>query len=300
MSLCTICPRQCLVDRQVRTGFCGATATPEVASIAIHRGEEPVLSGERGVCNLFFAHCNLGCIYCQNNEISRRVVAPDKIFYHSLDEVADRIGELLQSSEPLLGFVSPSHYADSIPAIMEAIWQRGLHPTTIYNTNCYDSIETLRSVDPYIDIYLPDLKYSDPQLAARYSNAADYPAKARAALLEMVRLRGTRLLTGDDGLAFRGIIVRHLVLPGAVDNSIETLNWIADNIGNNIHLSLMGQYRPPDGMPLPDELYRTLNSDEYNTVVSHMQQLGFSHGWTQSLDASESCLPNFSKKDSFK
>ena len=281
-----------------------------MASIAIHRGEEPVLAGRRGVCNLFFAHCNLGCIYCQNNEISRRTVSSDKIFYHSIDEVADRISELMQNSaqpeqeascsEPMLGFVSPSHYADSIPVILEALHQRGLYPTTIYNTNCYDSIETLRMVDPYIDIYLPDLKYCDARLAARYSNAADYPAKAQAALLEMVRLRGTGLLIGDDGLAFRGIIVRHLVLPGQTENSRATLHWIADNIGTNIHLSLMGQYRPPDGIELPDELNRTLYDDEYNTITAYMQQLGFCHGWTQTLDACDSCLPDFSKKDSFK
>lgn len=281
------------------TGFCRASLATEVASICCHKGEEPPISGRKGICNIFFAHCNLQCLYCQNYDISRGTVAEEKIFYRTIDEVVDRIAEVLKESENMLGFVSPSHYAFVIPTIVEALHRRGLSPTVVYNTNGYDSRETLRMVEPYVDIYLPDFKYMSADLASRYSNAADYPTVAQQALQEMYRQKGSALPTDDDGMAYRGIIVRHLVLPGQVDNSRQVLEWIADNVSPNLHLSLMAQYFPPQGMTLPDELSRCLTAEEYEQVVDHFYAVGFHKGWVQELEANNHYHPHFEQKNAF-
>lgn len=296
---CHCCPRGCAVDRQAALGFCHAGREPEVASICIHPGEEPPLGGARGVCNVFFAHCNLQCCYCQNLDISRGRVDEAKIFYHSLDEVVARIELLLPQSENVLGFVSPTHYADSVPCIVDRLHADGFNPTVVYNSNGYDDIETLRRMEPYVDVYLPDMKYSDSKLAARLSHAEDYPRRAGEALMEMVRQKGSGLLCDEQGQAFRGIIVRHLVLPGEVDNSLGVLDWLADHLPMNLHLSLMAQYYPPEGADLPENLRRTLSAEEYDRVVDRYYQLGFYNGWLQELSSNESCRPDFSQKDSF-
>ncbi len=297
---CNNCPRQCAATRRETRGFCNAGDQLEVASIAIHRGEEPPLSGKKGVCNVFFAHCNLQCCYCQNYEISRGSVDTEKVFYHSISEVVDRIQELLPQTENVVGLVSPTHYADSVIPLIEAIHDRGLSPTIVYNTNGYDSVEVLQQLAPYIDIYLPDFKYMDSDLAFRYSSAADYPEKAQLALLEMYSQKGASLPTDENDIAFRGMIVRHLVLPGAVQNSIDCLRWLADNLGTRIHISLMAQYFPPQTVGrLPDELNRRLTKQEYQQVVDEFYRLGFSRGWVQELDSSEQFHPDFSQRQSF-
>ena len=249
---------------------------------------------------MFFAHCNLQCCYCQNYEISRGSVDTEKVFYHSISEVVDRIQELLPQTENVVGLVSPTHYADSVIPLIEAIHDRGLSPTIVYNTNGYDSVEVLQQLAPYIDIYLPDFKYMDSDLAFRYSSAADYPEKAQLALLEMYSQKGASLPTDENDIAFRGMIVRHLVLPGAVQNSIDCLRWLADNLGTRIHISLMAQYFPPQTVGrLPDELNRRLTKQEYQQVVDEFYRLGFSRGWVQELDSSEQFHPDFSQRQSF-
>lgn len=297
---CNNCPRNCPATRTDTRGFCNAGALLEVASIAIHKGEEPPLSGERGVCNVFFAHCNLQCCYCQNYEISRGEVAPSKVFYHSVSEVVDRIAELLPQTENIVGLVSPTQYADSIIPLIDAIHERGLSPTIVYNTNGYERVEILQQLAPYVDIYLPDFKYMDSDLARRYSSAANYPSVAQQALLEMYHQKGASLPTDDRDIAFRGMIIRHLVLPGAVQNSIDCLRWIADHLGTRVHLSLMAQYFPPQGVDtLPEALNRQLTESEYQQVVDEFYRLGFSRGWVQDLEAAEVFRPDFSQRQSF-
>ena len=299
---CTNCPRCCPVDRVSKTGFCQAGSEIEVASIAIHKGEEPPIAGSKGICNVFFAHCNLQCVFCQNYEISRGEVDAAKVFYSSEEAVIDRIAELLPQTENMLGLVSPSHYAHRIPRLIAHLHDRGLFPTVVYNTNGYDSVETLRQLAPYVDIYLPDFKYMDVDLARRYSHAEDYPQVAQAALQEMFAQKGSSLPTDDNELAFRGIVVRHLVLPGQVQNSIDCLRWIADNLSTNLHVSLMAQYFPPRELQsrLPDALGRTLQEEEYQQVVDAFYALGFHRGWVQDLEANETYRPDFSQKQSFR
>ena len=178
MMSCTCCPRHCDVDRRVKLGFCHASMLPEIASVSVHKGEEPPISGKKGIVNIFFAHCNLQCCFCQNRDISGASVDSDKVFYHSVDEVVDRVAELLPQTENVVGFVSPSHYAWLLPEMVEAFHAKGMCPTIVYNTNGYDTVDTLRMVAPYVDIYLPDFKYMDASLAQRYSHAADYPQRA--------------------------------------------------------------------------------------------------------------------------
>lgn len=197
----------------------------------------------------------------------------------------------------MVGFVSPSHYADAIPAIVEALHARGLQPVTVYNTGGYESVETLQRLEPYVDVYLPDYKYADATLAERYSHAADYPEVAQAVLEEMYRQKGSGLPIDEHGLAYRGIIVRHLVLPGQSDNTLAVLNRIAD-VSLNLHVSLMAQYYPPRP-GLPDELGRTLTADEYTLAVDRLQSLGLCRGWVQELDSEACYRPDFTRREAF-
>ncbi|MBR6991040.1 MAG: radical SAM protein [Bacteroidales bacterium] len=291
---CTLCPHHCTADRAETLGFCRAHLEPEAATICIHKGEEPPLCGTKGICNVFFSHCNLQCIYCQNHQISSGSPTPRFV---GIDAIVDEIARLLPQTENMVGFVTPSHYADSLPSIVEGLHARRLYPTIVYNTGGYDNVETLQMLAPYIDIYLPDYKYSLPDLARRYSHAADYPDVALAALREMYNQKGSSLPTDEDGLAYRGIIVRHLVLPGQVENSLGVLDTLAD-ISLNLHISLMAQYYPP--LPdLPDQLGRPLTPDEYQQVVDHLNALGLSRGWVQELDAQANYRPDFTHQQAF-
>ena len=291
-STCHLCPRNCGVRRAEATGFCGATDALEVSSVCVHRGEEPPLNP---IVNVFFTHCNLQCIYCQNWQISggaRLRVNGDR---YSAGTLAEQICSLLPESGGMLGFVTAAHYADRLAAIAEEVRRRGFSPTMVYNSGGYESVETLRSLEGVVDVYLPDLKYMDSELAARYSHAPDYPEVAAAALKEMRRQVGGGLMTDADGKAYRGIIVRHLVLPGQTDNSLRCLEWLADNFNPfSLHLSLMAQYFPPrEGLPSP--LDRTLTAEEYSTVTDRAATLGFTEGWVQELEANGNYRPDFTQ-----
>lgn len=298
---CTLCPRACGISRRTASGFCGAGERLEVASVCLHRGEEPPLNP---IVNVFFNHCNLQCIYCQNWQISiaSRPVAADE----SVASLADRICSLFPEDEaspaptpsaPLLGLVTAAHYADRIPALIDELHRRGFTPTVVYNSGGYESVDTLRRLEGLVDVYLPDFKYMDSGLALAYSHAVDYPEVAQAALREMKRQVGTGLKVDDNGRAYRGLIVRHLVLPGAVDNSLCCLDWLADEFPFGLHLSLMAQYFPPrPGLPAP--LDRTLTADEYATVVEHAAALGLDGGWIQELEANNNYRPDFDRTQS--
>lgn len=300
MAHCSNCPRVCGVDRAAQAGFCGAPWNVSVAAVCLHRGEEPPLSGEKGIVNIFFSHCNMRCVYCQNRVVSRS--EPQVVQrYGTLEEVVDRVEQLLPQSENMVGLVSPSHYVYVVPELVERIRQRGLSPTVVYNTGGYDSVEALRMVAPYVDVYLPDYKYISPELARRYSATPDYVEVAQRALEEMVYQKGTSLPTDDRGMAYRGVIVRHLVLPGQAAHSVGCLQWIADNLSTRVHVSLMAQYYPPEELvgTLPDELNRTLLPSEYGQVTTAFEELGFTRGWVQELEASASYRPDFASSSVF-
>ena len=320
MSTCNLCPRQCNTDRTLAKGWCRTDDRIHVASLVIHKGEEPPISGVKGIVNLFFPSCNMQCIYCQNYEISERGTQGTIM---TLDEVCDAIIELLPMSEGNLGFVSPSHFVPQIVIIIEELWRRGYHPTIVYNTNGYDLPDTIRSLEGFVDVWLPDFKYSDNNLAVKLSEAPGYSAYALAALKAMVHQVGTTLQTDDHGIARRGIIVRHLVLPGFVQNSIGVLKTIAEEVSPNLHISLMSQYYPPDQIISSPELVpvsgrrkteregelssgaegglstsnrksqianrksllRPITRQEYETVLDAFHSFGFSRGWLQEYDS---------------
>jgi len=299
LSHCTLCPRNCGTDRfSEKLGFCKSDALFRVSSVCAHKGEESVISGEKGICNIFFPHCNLQCIYCQNYDISRneKGTLPESMSY---GELIEKICSVLDHTENIVGFVSPSHYIPQMMAIIRGIKETGRNPVFVYNTNGYDKVETLKSLESVIDVYLPDFKYTDADLAYRYSQARDYPEVAAAALKEMYRQKGSTLIVNDRGVAEWGMILRHLVLPDAVRQSIEALRYIAEEISPNLHISLMSQYYPTPPVKDHPHLNRTLSAEEYQQVVDALYEFGFHRGWTQELESHASYRPDFSNDQPF-
>lgn len=296
---CTVCPRECSVNRfEGGTGYCGMDAGLNIASICIHRGEEPVISGKDGICNIFFAGCNLHCIYCQNHEISRNsILVRDSGM--DPDIVLDKISEILSEGISAVGFVSPSHVVPQVKGIIRGLNSRGLSPVTVYNTNSYDKAETIRSLSGLIDVYLPDYKYVTTDLALEFSDAPDYPEVALKAIKEMYYQKGSTLRTDENGRAENGMLIRHLVLPGHAEESKKILKSIAEELSPGVHLSLMSQYHPTYNVRNHPLLKRSLYKAEYESVVEAMQDLGFRNGWVQDMDSYQNYLPDFSRDHPF-
>jgi len=296
---CTLCPRECRVNRfRGEAGYCGIDSGLNIASVCAHRGEEPSISGTSGICNIFFAGCNLHCIYCQNHEISR----PGSVIRNSgmdLHTVLDRLEELLSKGIKAVGFVSPSHVAPQVMAIIKGMNSRGLKPITVYNTNSYDKLETIRSLNGLIDVYLPDYKYVTSEIATEYSDAFDYPVVALKAIKEMYHQKGSTLRVDENGLVENGMLIRHLVLPGHVEESINVLRSIAEELSTGVHLSLMSQYHPTSVVRNHPVLNRSLYKAEYEAVVEAMEDLGFRNGWVQDIDSNQNYRPDFSKENPF-
>jgi putative pyruvate formate lyase activating enzyme len=298
-SSCSICPHECGVNRfEGAEGLCSTDAGLNISSICIHRGEEPVISGPKGIINIFFSGCNLKCIYCQNHEISRHGSGTDS-FPDDLEHVIDKVELYMSAGIRGVGFVSPSHVVPQVEAIINGLNERGLNPVTVYNTNSYDKVETLKRLSGMIDVYLPDYKYVTADLALEYSGAEDYPQVALKALKEMYYQKGSVLVSDENGIATSGILLRHLVLPGHVPESKKVLRTIADEISTGIHISLMSQYHPAIHVRDHSILGRSLCREEYEEVNEEMQKLGFRNGYVQDLESYKSYTPDFSKENPF-
>ena len=296
---CTLCPRECGVDRyKGGTGYCGTDATFNIASICIHRGEEPPISGPHGICNIFFSGCNLKCLFCQNHQISRPRIAIHKNVME-LPEVLNQIEEILSKDITSVGFVSPSHVIPQVKAIIKGLNTRGLRPVTVYNTNSYDKLETIRSLSGLIDVYLPDYKYVSPAISKEYSDASDYPAVALKAIKEMYYQKGSTLMVDEKGRVKNGMLIRHLVLPGHAEESVNVLRSIAGELSPGVHLSLMAQYHPNYLVKNHPVLNRSLYKAEYEHVVEAMENLGFRNGWVQDMDSYQTFQPDFRKEHPF-
>jgi putative pyruvate formate lyase activating enzyme len=296
---CRICPRNCNADRfSSRPGYCKADASFSISSIIIHRGEEPAISGDKGICNIFFTHCNLQCIYCQNYQISCNTLdySPQKM---ELKEVIRQIVLILSSGINHVGFVSPSHFIPQVKIIIGSLRSLGLNPVFVYNTNAYDYPEGIRDLETFIDVYLPDFKYADVSLGKKYSDVKDYPEIALSAIKEMLHQKGTELPLDQNGYAKSGIILRHLVLPGHPENSINVLRTFAKELSNDLHISLMSQYYPTYRVNNHEFLGRTLKPGEYDRVVRELEDLGFENGWVQELSSHYSYRPDFDKEHPF-
>ena len=296
---CRICPRNCNADRfSGKPGFCKADASFSISSICLHRGEEPAISGDKGICNIFFTNCNLQCIYCQNHQISCNAL-DYSVQKMRLEEVLQEIAGILSTGINHVGFVSPSHFVPQVKVIINSLRALGLSPAFVYNTNGYDKPETIRELENYIDVYLPDFKYSDDELGRKYSDVRDYSAVTLAAIEEMFHQKGSDLLLDDRGYARRGIIIRHLVLPAHPENSINVLRTIASKLSNELHISLMSQYYPTYKVAHHEFLGRSLKAREYDSVVRELEYLGFENGWVQELSSSENYRPDFDEKHPF-
>jgi putative pyruvate formate lyase activating enzyme len=296
---CTLCPRECHADRfKGSTGYCRSDAGMNIASICIHTGEEPPVSGPEGICNIFFSGCNLRCIYCQNFEISRPGISPE-IDPLRFADALDKITCILDSGIKAVGFVSPSHVIPQVKAIVRGLHERGYRPVTVYNTNGYDKRETIIGLNGMIDVYLPDFKYVTPGISFKYSDAPDYPEVAFTAIKEMYFQKGSSLHTDGMGRAESGLFLRHLVLPGHAEESRRVLRKIAEELSTGVHISLMSQYHPIPSVRDHRLLNRPLYKEEYDSVVREMEELGFRKGWLQDMDSFQNYRPDFSSDSPF-
>ncbi len=296
---CSLCPRNCHVDRFTgKTGYCRSDASFNISSICIHKGEEPAISGTKGICNIFFTNCNLQCLYCQNHQISDRRVS--RTFSNiRFEDVLKQIMDILDTGIDMVGFVSPSHFIPHTRAIIDAIQACGYHPRWVYNSNGYDKVETLRSLEGIIDIYLPDLKYMDSGLSESWSDAKDYPEIAGLALKEMFRQKGATLILNEDNTAESGLIVRHLVLPGQVENSLSVIRYLASELSPRVHVSLMSQYFPISKIEGRAMLDRLITKNEYMQAIDELEKLEMENGWIQEFESAIDYRPDFEKYHPF-
>jgi len=281
------------VDRTVRRGACGASSRPRLAAAVVHRGEEPAVAGERGTGNLFFSRCSLRCLFCQNHEISQGGRGRD------VDErtLAEAMLRLQDAGVATIGLVTPTHFTPSIAAALRMAREQGLHLPVVHNGSAVDTSEALALLDGLVDVYLPDLKWWRSGLAGLYSGADWYPEVAREAILTMTAQVGP-LDLDDDGLAVRGLLVRHLVLPGDAAGSLDLLAWLADAMPD-CGLSLLRQYTPlhrATGDPL---LGRSLGDDEYLEVLETARWLGFDPIYVQQRDSAEVGVPDWDDPEIF-
>ena len=290
---CQLCPRRCAADRIHTTGFCGQTQEIRVARAAAHMWEEPCLSGKNGSGTVFFCGCTLGCVYCQNAAISRgNTASHGKIVTE--DELAAIFLRLQAEGLHNINLVTPTMFSPQIHAALTLATARGLRIPVVYNTSGYELPEALEAIAPQIDVYLPDFKYLSPELSARYSHAADYPDFAKASLAMMAARLGCARFDGN-GMMTRGIIVRHLLLPGQLRESMRVLDYLYGEYGNSIYYSLMSQYTPlptlPEAFP---ELRRRVTTYEYQKLIDHACSLGITNGFIQDgRSAKESFIPAF-------
>ena len=271
---CTVCPRVCHVDRRRELGECATGADAVIASWNPHHGEEPVISRRRGSGTVFLANCNLRCVFCQNHDISQR---PKAFANRSIAdaELATIFIDLQDRGCHNINWVSPSHQVPQLVRALAIAAGRGLFIPIVYNTNAYDSIEVLRLLEGIVDIYMPDLKYADPDSGCRLSGVEDYPQKARDALAEMYGQVGTRWDLGPEGELRRGLLVRMLVLPEGSAGIEENLAWIAGNLAPTIAVSLLAQYRPAHRVPRTTEfadINRGVNRAEWQRAVAALEQ----------------------------
>lgn len=283
--ICNACPRGCNVDREVSLGYCKSPEKFKLARASLHYWEEPCISGKNGSGAIFFSGCNLGCVFCQNYEISHGCKGVEV----SDDDLVRIMKRLVDEGANNINFVNPTHYSLQLLRVLE----KYKPPVPIvYNTSGYDSVETLKMLDGAVDIYLPDFKYIRPEKALKYSKAEDYPQVAEEALAEMKRQVGDDVFD-ENGIMQRGMIIRHLVLPSNTNSSISALDYLAENFGDT-YISVMAQYVPYGDLTEYKEINRPLTQREYDKVVNHIFDLGLQKIFVQELEAaSDKFIPDF-------
>jgi len=287
---CVLCPRECHVDRTAgKRGYCKATDELVVARAALHMWEEPCISGEEGSGTVFFSGCALGCVYCQNRVIAKGLAG--KVI--TIERLAEIFLELQDKGANNINLVTPSHYVPHIIEALEISRKNGLTLPIVYNCSGYEKVETLKMLEGYIDIYLPDLKYMSAEPAVKYSNCRNYFTVAAKAIDEMVRqIKEARF--DDRGIMQKGVIVRHLTLPGYLEDSKRILKYLYETYGDRIYISIMNQYTPITRNRAYPELNRKITEEEYEELVDYAIEIGLENGFIQEGEtALESFIPEF-------
>ena len=280
---CNLCPHECNINRNDgKIGRCRASNKVKIALYSTHDFEEPCISGTKGSGTVFFSNCNLNCIYCQNYEISQLGKGKEI----TIEELSDIF--LIQQEKHVenINLVTPTSYVPQIIQAIKIAKNKGLKIPIVYNTNSYENIETLKMLEGYIDIYLPDLKYSQNDLGKRYSNIDNYFEIATKAIKEMVRQVGVPKIN-KNGIIQKGIIIRHLVLPNNIENSKKVLKWIKENLPEEIYISIMAQYFPTYKAKDNNELNRKLTKDEWSEIENYIEELNIKNGYVQELGEHE-------------
>ena len=289
---CMLCPRRCGVDRRESVGFCGAGALARIALVSLHHWEEPCLTGDNGAGTVFFSYCNLRCCFCQNHEIShggKGVEVTD-------ERLAELFLEQQQRGAATLDLVTPTHYVPQIIHALDMARTKGFRLPVVYNSGAYETVETIESLRDYVVVFLPDLKYIEAASAKEYSQAEDYFPVASAAIRRMVEIAGA-LQFDEDGQLRRGVLVRHLVLPGHRHESMRVLDWLWQTFGDTIQISLMNQYTPMYKAAEHKGMNRRLTTFEYESVVNHAVDLGITNCYVQEgQTASEKFVPTFDNR----
>lgn len=295
LSSCTLCPQKCNVNRlKGEKGYCGAGNIIEIAYYGPHFGEEPPLSGTKGAGTIFFTHCNLKCLFCQNHQISHEGIG----YTRSEEKLAAIMIQLQEIGCHNIDLVTPTHYLPFILKAIQIAATNNLHIPLVYNSGGYESVETLELLDGVIDIYLPDWKFGEEEPGRVYANAPDYPLVCQEALKEMYRQTGD-LMMDKNGIARKGTIVRHLVLPNHLANSKKVLSLIHDTLPPSTRVSLMSQYFPKFQAQNHPLLNRPLLPEEYQEIKDLMERFEFEEYWIQEIESREIYLPDFSEDSPF-
>ena len=284
LSHCMVCPRTCGIDRtKGQIGFCRAPYLPKVALVSQHNWEEPPISGTKGSGTVFFSHCNLGCVFCQNHDISQDGFGQEI----SIERLAEIFLEQQERGFHNVNLVSAVQFIPQVAKALKIAKENGLTIPVVYNSNGYESTEGLRMLEGLVDVYLPDFKYWDNELGLKYSNCPHYRETASDAILEMRRQVGDDIID-ENGLMQKGIILRHLVLPGQYKDSCKVLDWIWKNLGEETFVSLMSQYTPMHRAKEIKALSRKLTTFEYDKVVDHFFEIGLKNGFMQKRSSATS------------
>ena len=289
MEKCNICPRKCNIDRTIYKGYCGMDDTLVVARAALHMWEEECISGKEGSGAVFFAGCNLRCVFCQNRNISKNGAGKTI----TVDRLADIFCELQKKGANNINLVTPTHYTKQIMVALDIAKDKGLNIPVVYNCGGYESIDTIKELKGYVDIFLPDFKYVDKNISKKYSNCEDYFDVAKKGLAAMYEIVGNPQFD-ERGMMKKGVIVRHLMLPGHVKDSKSVLKYLHETYGNNIYISIMSQYTPLVDKDKYKEIARKLYPAEYKRLVDYAIDIGIVNGFVQEGDvADESFIPEF-------
>jgi len=300
LNKCLICPHKCKVNRKSEEkGFCNAGYNPVISSAMPHHGEEPPISGNRGSGTIFFTYCNMKCVYCQNYQISQEFEGTKC----SISELADSMIRLQNLSCHNINFVSPTIWIPQIIKALSIARNKGLSVPTVFNTGGYDNPKIIKMLDGIIDIYMPDMRYSNDDMARKYSMVEEYVRYNRQSVKEMYRQVG-ELKVDPEGVALKGLMIRLLVLPENIGGIKKTLDFIKNELSTDVYLSIMAQYHPTYKASRYPELNRMITAKEYLEVVKYAEKRGFSYGWTQdhiSLNSKEDLfIPDFKDKKIFK